>query len=176
MYELGTCPLSPVGAPEVPIRNFITFQTGTIKLTQQLLADTINSYSGNGTTVDGVTINNGAMTNVTSINGSTVTQTSTIQLVDNAGSAVAITGCTTNGSYSVMVQDNSSTGACATFLISGNPARGGSIFRASSITGTKSEHLTITWAKNDVPRVKFMVAPTTPNGTTDTYSVKVTTV
>ena len=176
MYELGTCPLSPVGAPEVPIRNFITFQTGTIKLTQQLLADTINSYSGNGTTVDGVTINNGAMTNVTSINGSTVTQTSTIQLVDNAGSAVAITGCTTNGSYSVMVQDNSSTGACATFLISGNPARGGSIFRASSITGTKSEHLTITWAKNDVPRVKFMVAPTTPNGTTYTYSVKVTTV
>ena len=159
--------------PNVPIRNRIKMHAGTLKLSQALYVDTIGEYtSAAGTAVHSVLFKAGAMTGVTSINGSSPPVTSTITLPDDDLAALAvIPGTNTYGAYTVLVRDVNNTGASATFLISGSNSRGGSVFRATATAGPSNEHLTIVWVQGESPSLKFMALPN--DGTGATYSYKV---
>lgn len=174
-YGMGTTPINPVSDPNVPIRNRIKVHAGTLKLNDRLNVDTIREYTpGAGTNLEGVLFKAGAVTGLTSLNGSAMDVTSTITLPDNDPAAVAaIPGTATFGAYQILVTDVNNTGASATFLISGSNARGGSVFRATATAGPNNEHLTIIWTQGEYPSLKFMNLPNNGTGATFSYKVKV---
>ena len=173
-FVIGSTAVNPVSSPQVPARNHIKVHAGTLVLDNRLFVDTISSTTvGAGTTVEGVNFKAGAVTGITSQNGSSMSVTSTASLIDNdSDSSAAIAGSQTFGAYMVLVSDTNNTGSSATFLISGSTARGGSVFRASATAGSNNEHLTISWTQGDQPRLKFMQPPTNGTGATYNYRVK----
>lgn len=112
---------------------------------------------------------------LTSINGSLTDVTSTVQLIDNdINASVTIPGTQTFGAYTVLVMDSVNTGSSACFSICGTTSRGGSVFRAVSSTGANNENLTISWAQNGYPQLKFMALPSNGSGAMISYLVGVT--
>ena len=172
-YGLGTTSVNPVNDPNVPIRNRIKMHAGSLVLDNRLNVNTIREFTtGSGTDIEGVLVKAGAMSGVTTINGSAMDVTSTITLPDNDPAAIAaIPGTKTYGAYTILVTDTNNTGSSASFLLSGSNARGGSVFRATATAGPNNEHLTIIWTQGEYPSLKFMNLPN--NGTGATYSFKV---
>jgi hypothetical protein len=177
-WVFGTTPQSPLTDANVPIRNMITLFAGTLKLKSKLMVDEITNYtSGAGTTVEGVLLKSGAVSGVTTLNGGQVDVTSTVGLLDNDSMGTAILpGTVKYGSYMVLVTDVNSTGASATFLVSGNVTRGGSVFRTTGTLGANNENLTVEWSTNDYPRLMYAALPSGGTGATYTYRVKTVTV
>jgi hypothetical protein len=174
-YAFGSSAVNPVNDAYVPVRNRIKLHAGSMSLNGSLAVDTITEFTTNaGTTVGGVNIKSGALTGVTTINGTNVETTSAVALIDNDSNAtVTIPGTTTFGAYVILVMDQTNTGSAAAFLITGSASRGGSVFRATSTTGANNEHLTITWAIGENPKLKWMALPN--NGTGANYHFNVRT-
>lgn len=171
-YNIGATPEDPTNNPTVPIRKEITVHTGKLILDDQIIVDTINDKNGNGIIIENVHIKNGDIDSVVSINGNLVDVTSTVTLVDNTllGTAV-LPGTNTYGAYQVLVMDSVHSGAAATFFLSGNTTRGGSVTRVTSTTGANNEHLTVSWSQGDFPRLRFLALPNNSTGANVNYKV-----
>ena len=99
---------------------------------------------------------------------------STVSLPDNdINSSVVIPGTNTFGTFFVLVSDTVNTGASAIFAISGKHNGSGSVNRIVSTAGNNAEHLTVSWASNEQPKLQFLNIPNNGNGSNINYRVRV---
>jgi hypothetical protein len=174
-YKIGSSAVNPVSAPTVPIRNRIQMHTGGLRLKDDLQVDTVGEYTtGDGTTIENVLYKSGTLSGITNINNNSLSITDEVTLSDSGEDQIVIPGTDTSGSYLILVSDISDHGSSAIFLITGSLGKGGSVFRATSTSGTKDEHLTIVWMPDDRPRLRFMQPPSNPDGTNYTYRIQTT--
>ncbi len=172
-YVMGYSTTNPTSDPSVPIRGYIGVHAGSMRLTNYLKVDTINSYTANaGVTVEGVNFKNGAMTGVISFNNTTVDVTTQVSLLDSDTTGVVIPSTNVFGAYSIFVGDLND-GAYARFDITNNSARSGQVNRVSSTRGGNEESLYIHWPNGSQPRLKWDNPPNNITGATYTFKIKV---
>lgn len=119
------------------------YSTGTV------YSDNYNGFSSSSVVISGVTINSGAITNVSSINGN-VPDTSTIVTLANNTTPVTITGTATTGCYQILIKATYTGGPMASFVAAkaivtdaNNPNR------MTSAVGSSGERLTLTWTASN---------------------------
>jgi hypothetical protein len=175
-YIIGATPQNPTSNPTVPIHCEIVVHTGSLILDVDLSVDTIIEKTASaGVTIESILLKDGNLSGVGTINGSLLDVTGSVALLDNnLAGTVTIPGTDTFGAYSVLVMDTVNSGAAATFFVSGSTARSGSVTRVTSTKGSFDEHLTISWAQGDYPKLKFMAIPTNASGANVNYTVRVT--
>jgi hypothetical protein len=70
-----------------------------------------------------------------------------------------IPGLSKTGAFMVLVEDVNDSGASATFCMSNSSNMvSGSVTRMTSSNGVYGEHLSISWGKDDYPRLKIMTS------------------
>ncbi len=168
-WVLASVPLEPAVTAQITPLKYIDIQVGNIYSTGTLNVDTITGFTGTAVTVSGVTINNGALTGVTSINGNTPDAIDTVTLANNT-TAVDIPSTTTLGSYILLVEANYAGGPMAIFLAS--KAIATNVITPNRITsarGSNSERIDAEWTASQKIRLKFQAIPGSPGS----YAFKV---
>lgn len=150
----------------------------TVPGTGFIMTDTISGSTSPSIVVSSVTINQGALSNVTSINGSTpeITVPLSITVTAGVGSSAIITplSATTVGSYILIINSDSITnpgGATATFIAGRTSAtKAGTITTLQTVSGSQNtvlgDVIQVTWASNSSATLSYISlrAPST-NGT-----------
>jgi len=178
-YYIGHTPLDPLNPANngnTPLVCMQTVHTGALKLDQTLYVDTIEEQTtAAGVTIETILLKDGDITGLNSINGNLLDTTSTIALKDDDINVnPVIPGCDTFGSYMVLVMDTVNTGAAATFFISNNTVRSGSVARLTSSKSASDSHLTIIWNIGEYPKLRYMALPTGGTGANVNHRVRVT--
>lgn len=173
-YVFGVSGSDPTSATRVDRDDTITVHVGDLIVDRTANVDTIVEKNPDaGVTVESVRFEDGHVTGVLSVNGAKPMALVQVGLLDNAASNPVIPDAEGYGSYIMLVADVTNAGAAATFLLSGQIGRGGSVTRLSSVTGPNEESLGITWFTGDVPRLVYVDMPVGGTGATATYNVKI---
>ena len=168
-WVLASVPLEPAVTAQITPLKYIDIQTGSIYSTGTLNVNTITGFSGTAVTVSGVTINNGALTGVTSINGNTPDAIDTVTLANNT-TAVDIPSTTTLGSFILLAEADYAGGPMAIFLVS--KAIATDVITPNRITsarGSNNERIDAEWNASQKIRLKFQSIPGSPGS----YNFKV---
>ncbi|KAI9188501.1 uncharacterized protein BJ171DRAFT_624594 [Polychytrium aggregatum] len=178
-FQVGFTPNDPTYHSKAGLISRGTFHAKKLIADDSVQTDAVNELTpGAGVTINGaVNIStSGAVTGINSINGNTVPVTSDIAMKDDGttpSSSTVISGTTTHGSYMILVRDNVSSGAAATFIMSARSGISGTVQRLSSAKGSNGESLEITWPANGQPTLGFQTLVNSPSGATITYHVQV---
>jgi hypothetical protein len=169
-WILATVPLEPSVSGQITPLKYIDFQAGNIYSTGAVYTNTINAFSGTAVTISGVTIDSGALTGVTTINGNSPDSLDIVVLADNT-TGVLIPSTTTTGSFLLIVEANYVGGANAIFLATKSDSADANEANriASSKGATNNERILATWEAGQKLKLKFQSTP----GTATTYSYKV---
>jgi hypothetical protein len=168
-WVLASVPLEPAVTAQITPLKYIDIQAGSIYSTGTLNVNTITGFSGTAVTVSGVTINNGALTGVTSINGNTPDAIDTVTLANNT-TAVDIPSTTTLGSFILLAEADYAGGPMAIFLVS--KAIATDVITPNRITsarGSNNERIDAEWNASQKIRLKFQSIPGSPGS----YNFKV---
>lgn len=177
MYDIAYTNMSPDVAGAVNVTGRPDVYVGGLQIERDLQVSTINEFGSGGVTIEGVTVDDGDITGLSSINGNTLDKTITVSLSDAEGvsNGAFISDITQPGPYQLMVKDQSVGGANAIFMMSkSNATHNGQVNRLVSAQGANNQRLEIVWNSNQQPRLFYRRAP--DDGSTRTYSIKITTV
>lgn len=164
------------GAPLVSTRR-AKICAGDLETNGTLQVDNIVEYTlNNGVTIEGVSIEDGALTGVTTLNGASLAADFTISLVDDSLAAITLPGTLAYGAYMVLVAPIGNTnGAFASFMIAGNQTNGFYISRLASVDSTAGESLNIFSSAGSAPTIAHATIRTIGAATVGlSYRVKVT--
>ncbi len=172
---LGHSNLDP--SANVNITKFANFAANDADFSGTINVDTINEYTlNNGVDIETVHFEDGAITNVVSINGTTADTVATVNLLDNSTVTYAtVPGTATSGAYLVLVKPTSNpNGAHAVFTIAGNVASGGFVSRTASVSSSTGERLDMDWVAGESPKIRHGKEKTGGTGVNINYTIKVT--
>jgi len=164
------------GRSRITVSGRPTTQVGGLVVDRTIAADTINRNATTGVVVEGITHSNGALSNVTTINGSSLNKTVTVSLTDVVGATNGVDlPISAPGPYMVIINDNTAAGFNGIFMLSKSSAAAvGVVNRLVSSAGSNLQRCEIVWNANTLPRFYYSVNP--KDSSTRTYSVKITTV
>lgn len=173
-YVFGSTQTNPTNAAFVSVNNRIKIHAGDVDIDRVLTVDTINEHTTNsGVTIEGVTVEDGALTGVTSINGVGQPVVQQVSLQDNTTARVNIPGTAAYGLYDVFVESTSATGARARFMIVARSGTAGSVSRLVSVKGSNNENLDIEWVSGQIPQLRHLQPIAGASGAMLTYNVRV---
>lgn len=162
-WVLVSTAIVPSPAGQVNIVDYMNLQVGGLTVTDSLAVDTITGESGTSVTISNVTIDQGALTGVTSINGATADVVETVSIPDDSTTKVNIVGTATTGAYMVLVTpDYATDGAYLIGVVTKSDATSsvkGNII--SQDRGTNNEQLEIFWDASQKVQLKFKSNPGT---------------
>ncbi len=159
----STAAVNVTGRPEVRI--------GALRVDGQARVDTINPMNAAGVTVGGVTATNGALTNVTTINGASVAIEQIITLQDNT-TEVEIPSTPLMGFFWIRINPTASSGTGGVFILSKSQSTSAGISnRIGSVRGPLQEYIDLTYSANS--KVKMRFSPKPGDGVARSYYVKV---
>lgn len=139
---IGSTPVDPTTSSSASLQNTESLKFKSGFLDGALNCDTLAPYTANGPiNVGGVSVQNGKLSNVASINNIKGPQTLVIQLPDNANTPVTLpTG--TFGSYQIIVTPQNATGSS----VKGNLLRYNSLSNTNNVTLSSSgEQVMLKW-------------------------------
>lgn len=133
---------------------------GSLRVDGAALIDTINPMYNAGINIAGMTITNGALAGVTSINGASVSQTEVVTLPDNNSSSVTITGTGLTGAFQAFVESVEPGGPQGIFTCC-KPQAGtaGQVNRQGFGKGAQDEVIDITYTANNKAKLKYSKNP-----------------
>lgn len=167
---------SDPGRSRIAVSGRPNTQVGGLIVDRSIVTDTINRNTTTGVTVEGVTVSSGALTNVTTINGSSLNKTVSVSLTDNAGSTAGVDlPISAPGPYTLMIADTVAGGCNAIFMISKSSAASvGIVNRLVSSAGSNGQRIDCLWNSNALPRLYYSVKP--GDSSTRSFNVKIITV
>lgn len=145
-----------LGATNTSLRvtGYVPLLVKSLSATNGVMTDTVTGYSGNNVNVAGINHNNGALTNVSSINGAPppVYYPVTITVTNGVPTTAVLTGSGLTGSNILVICGTYTNAACGTFVL----CRGVSTITASPVTLASSaggptqsrENLLVSWPAN----------------------------
>jgi hypothetical protein len=153
------------GRPEVRV--------GALRVDSTVRTDTIAPMNTSAVNVNGVGFMSGAMTGVTTINGSVVPAVETLTLPDNTTTYISIASTSTTGAYLIFVKSSvANGGATGTFFVCKSQVGVvGVVNKVISQRGPLNETLDLTYLANSKVKLCFKSAP--GDGLTHAYYVMV---
>lgn len=133
---------------------------GAVWVDNTLNVDTIQPMNSSGINIAGLSISDGTIMGITSVNGTSMPAEETVVVPDNTTSEITITNSKLTGSFQLAVEPTAPNGATGWFACSKSTAgTSGQANRITSAKGSLNEMIDVTFTANNKAKLKFSKAP-----------------